>query len=36
MEQTGQQEKKEKNGVVRVAAVGDIHVREYDKGKWVD
>jgi len=36
MEQTGQQDKKEKNGVVRVAAVGDIHVREYDKGKWVD
>lgn len=24
------------NGTVRVAAVGDIHVRETDKGKWVD
>ena len=24
------------NGIVRVAAVGDIHVKESDKGKWVD
>ena len=24
------------NGVVRIAAVGDIHVRENDKGKWTD
>lgn len=36
MEQTDQKIKNGKNGVVRVAAVGDIHVREYDKGKWVD
>ena len=25
-----------RNGVVRIAAVGDIHVRENDKGKWTD
>ena len=25
-----------RNGVVRIAAVGDIHVRENDKGKWID
>jgi Icc-related predicted phosphoesterase len=24
------------NGLLRIAAVGDIHVRETDKGKWVD
>jgi Icc-related predicted phosphoesterase len=24
------------NGTVRIAAVGDIHVRENDKGKWVE
>ena len=24
------------NGMVRIAAVGDIHVRENDKGKWTD
>src|SRR5215207_7708810 len=24
------------NGLVRIAAVGDIHVREIDKGKWTD
>jgi Icc-related predicted phosphoesterase len=26
----------ENSGGVRIAAVGDIHVRESDKGKWVD
>ena len=24
------------NTVIRVAAVGDIHVKETDKGKWID
>ena len=36
MENQSQQDQAEKNGVVRVAAVGDIHVKETDKGKWVD
>ena len=36
MENQSQQNSTEKNGVVRVAAVGDIHVKETDKGKWVD
>ena len=36
MENQSQQNPTEKNGVVRVAAVGDIHVRETDKGKWVE
>src|SRR5829696_2562366 len=26
----------EQNGTVRIAAVGDVHVRESDKGKWTD
>lgn len=33
MKHTGMEEQ---NGKVRIAAVGDIHVREGDKGKWVD
>ena len=24
----------EENGKVRIAAIGDIHVRESDRGKW--
>src|SRR6478735_12263307 len=36
MENQSQQNPTKKNGVVRVAAVGDIHVRETDKGKWVE
>lgn len=28
--------KTENNGKVKIAAVGDIHVREGDQGKWVD
>src|SRR5687768_14314554 len=33
MKPTGMEEQ---NGKVRIAAVGDIHVRETDRGKWVD
>jgi hypothetical protein len=29
-------EKAESNGKLRIAAVADIHVRENDRGKWVD
>jgi Icc-related predicted phosphoesterase len=36
MENNSQQIAAETNGVVRVAAVGDIHVKETDKGKWVE
>jgi Icc-related predicted phosphoesterase len=36
MDTISQQSSTEKNGVVRVAAVGDIHVKETDKGKWID
>lgn len=31
-----QEHTSESNGKVRIAAVADIHVRENDKGKWVD
>ncbi|RYZ28576.1 MAG: metallophosphoesterase [Chitinophagaceae bacterium] len=36
MENQSQQIPAEKNDVLRVAAVGDIHVKETDKGKWAD
>jgi len=36
MENQSQQKPAENNGTVRVAAVGDIHVKETDKGKWVE
>ena len=36
MENQSQQNSIAKNGVIRVAAVGDIHVKETDKGKWVE
>jgi Icc-related predicted phosphoesterase len=36
MDTISQQSSTEKNDVVRVAAVGDIHVKETDKGKWIE
>ena len=36
MESQTQQNLGDKNGAVRVAAVADIHVKETDKGKWVE
>ncbi|HUC80286.1 MAG TPA: metallophosphoesterase [Flavisolibacter sp.] len=36
MEEQLQQKATNGNGTIRVAAVGDIHVRETDKGKWAD
>ena len=36
MENQSQQNLTAQNGVLRVAAVGDIHVKETDKGKWVE
>lgn len=36
MENQSQQSPSSQNGTIRIAAVGDIHVRETDRGKWVD
>ena len=36
MENTSAKTTAETNGKIRIAAVADVHVRENDKGKWVD
>lgn len=36
MESISESKAQDTNGTVRIAAVGDIHVREGDKGKWTD